>query len=412
MLYAGDERRHNNPDMAYVDAEFIRGGGRVTENLATLLTDFSEKTDQLKENVTLVYVNSEDAVYRLKSIANITSLANGWKPVSVDFTKGVQFGTINSLTGLPALALVADGDVNSELVFGTASTTGQIQKVIGLRAGGDKGQNGAPAGRYPMRIENNFGWTFTIPGTNANVGGTNHFGVYQADGVTELLYIDNLGRIRMAPPLTVGKATDSILVIGEDGSVNKISQSALQGHYKGKYTTLPALQAVAGKDGDYAILDTGTGTDAVEYIYDSSDSKWVKSVNLPASTFGLLGGLPGDNAALAASLGTLQPKEIGKGLYPDADKAKLAGIVKGFTLVFLSPKRDLPYDYFETAAQITGISLKNATAFSYSLNEGTSYITPTLPLAAPITIPAGIWVMWRITFANNATNASAYIKLS
>jgi ATP-dependent protease HslVU (ClpYQ) peptidase subunit len=83
MLYSGDEKRHNNPNLAYVDANFIRGGSRATANLQTLLTDFSEKADQLKENVTTVYVISEDKDYRLKSIAQINSLA-GWAPVNAN----------------------------------------------------------------------------------------------------------------------------------------------------------------------------------------------------------------------------------------------------------------------------------------------------------------------------------------
>jgi hypothetical protein len=83
MLYSGDEKRHNNPNLAYVDANFIRGGSRATANLQTLLTDFLEKADQLKENVTTVYVVSEDKDYRLKSIAQIDSSA-GWAPVNAN----------------------------------------------------------------------------------------------------------------------------------------------------------------------------------------------------------------------------------------------------------------------------------------------------------------------------------------
>lgn len=72
--------------------------------------------------------------------------------------------------------------------------------------------------------------------------------------------------------------------------------------YKGKYTSLPALQAVAGAEGDYAFLDAGPGTDAVEYIYDANDSKWVPSSNTGASSFGQLSGSPADNAALLLAL--------------------------------------------------------------------------------------------------------------
>jgi hypothetical protein len=411
MLYSGDEKQHNNPLKAYVDANFIRGGGRLTADLSTLLTDFTKYTDQLKENVTLVYVMSEGAAYRLKSIANIGSLANGWKAETIDFTKSIGIGPVSSLTGLHPFEFVSGGDEDSELVLGAASNGNRV-RLFGFRASGDKGQNGAPAGKYPMRLENYYGYNWMLAGVNANNDdNVNHFGIYQADGTTELLYVDNLGKVRMIYPSTSGTSTDNVLVIGTDGLIKQISQTSLQAHYKGKYTTLAALQAVAGVDGDYAILDTGVGVDAIEYICDSNDNKWVKSVNVPASTFAQLGGLPIDNAALATVLGQLQPKEVGKGLYPDSDKVKLGKIYQAFTLSFIAPVREVK-DYFETTVNIRSIILDGASSFQYSLNNGMSYTTVSLPLTADIEIPANRWVRWRIGFTSNSTIAAAYIKLA
>lgn len=164
---------------------------------------------------------------------------------TADLSAGAKIGAVNSLTGLPAFEFVQDGDINSELVFGTASTTGQIQKLIGLRAGGDKGQNGAPAGRYPMRLENNFGWTFTVPGTNANVGGKNHFGIYQADGTTELFYVDNTGTTRMALPPLNGSDGDYVAIISADGTLKKLAQSAIKGTANAAANT---AETIAGTD--------------------------------------------------------------------------------------------------------------------------------------------------------------------
>ncbi|WP_345948279.1 hypothetical protein ABDD95_15625 [Mucilaginibacter sp. PAMB04274] len=75
-------------------------------------------------------------------------------------------------------------------------------------------------------------------------------------------------------------------------------------HYKGKYATLAALQGSLplGLDGDYVIIDGGTGSDAVEYIWDSTDSTWKPSSNTGASSFAQLAGSPNDNPSLQSAL--------------------------------------------------------------------------------------------------------------
>jgi hypothetical protein len=120
--------------------------------------------------------------------------------------------------------------------------------------------------------------------------------------------------------------------------------------------------------------------------------------------------------APTVDLSGLQPKESGKGLstndYTNAEKVKLGAILSGFNILFTAPRRDLPAVYFDKAAKITAITLNGASAFSYSINGGSSYITPTLPLTAQtsITLPAATFVKFRITFSSNVTDATAYLK--
>lgn len=66
---------------------------------------------------------------------------------------------------------------------------------------------------------------------------------------------------------------------------NKLDSSAYAQHYRGKFSSLVALEtAIAtGEDGDYAIVDTGTGNDAVYYIWDAEDG-WVSGGTTTAST--------------------------------------------------------------------------------------------------------------------------------
>jgi hypothetical protein len=49
-------------------------------------------------------------------------------------------------------------------------------------------------------------------------------------------------------------------------------------HFKGVYTSLVALQTAVptGISGDYAVVDAGIGTDAINYIWDNDDSDWVQ----------------------------------------------------------------------------------------------------------------------------------------
>ena len=70
-----------------------------------------------------------------------------------------------------------------------------------------------------------------------------------------------------------------------DALANKLDSSAYVQHYRGKYASLVALQTAiaSGTDGDYAIVDTGGGNDAVYYIWDAQDG-WVSSGTISGST--------------------------------------------------------------------------------------------------------------------------------
>jgi len=55
--------------------------------------------------------------------------------------------------------------------------------------------------------------------------------------------------------------------------------------YKGKYTSLPNLQAAhpTAEDGDTAVVDAGPGTNALEYIWDTNEG-WVQGNSVGATT--------------------------------------------------------------------------------------------------------------------------------
>lgn len=89
--------------------------------------------------------------------------------------------------------------------------------------------------------------------------------------------------------LTSDSATSAVSVhqvkLLNDALANKLDSSAYVQHYRGKYTSLAALQAAipSGNDGDYAIVDVGAGNDAVYYIWDAQDG-WVSGGTISGTT--------------------------------------------------------------------------------------------------------------------------------
>jgi hypothetical protein len=94
-----DIYEHNNPVLAIVDSDFLRGGGRVVADL-TALYALSSNSDQLKERVTKVWVTAESAYYILIDDTNIGN-SNGWEEETGGATAwGTITGTLSDQTDL------------------------------------------------------------------------------------------------------------------------------------------------------------------------------------------------------------------------------------------------------------------------------------------------------------------------
>jgi hypothetical protein len=88
-IYRPDIYEHNNPNNAIADASFVKGGARSVSTLSDLYALATTKSDQLKENVTRVYVSTEDKFYLLKNLSSASNI-NGWKLENYVFTTGAQ----------------------------------------------------------------------------------------------------------------------------------------------------------------------------------------------------------------------------------------------------------------------------------------------------------------------------------
>ena len=94
-----DIYEHNNPVLAIVDSDFLKGGGRVVADL-TALYALSNRPDQLKERVTKVWVTAESAYYILIDDTNIGN-SNGWEEETGGASAwGTITGTLSSQTDL------------------------------------------------------------------------------------------------------------------------------------------------------------------------------------------------------------------------------------------------------------------------------------------------------------------------
>lgn len=120
-----DEIKHNNPDYAIVDAEFVRGGGRVVDDL-TALYALSTKADQLKVRVTRVWVTSEAKYYVLVDNTKINQSA-GWIIENTEGTPtpgvSVTNATINGLGHL-IITLSDNTTIDAGVAVGPQGTAG------------------------------------------------------------------------------------------------------------------------------------------------------------------------------------------------------------------------------------------------------------------------------------------------
>lgn len=89
-----DIYEHNNPDYAFVDSDFVRGGFRSKVNsLTELYTLYADKSDQMKEHSTIIYVSQKDDYYVLINASEADN-AQGWSTPFVSLTDIYDTNTI------------------------------------------------------------------------------------------------------------------------------------------------------------------------------------------------------------------------------------------------------------------------------------------------------------------------------
>lgn len=113
-------------------------------------------------------------------------------------------------------------------------------------------------------------------------------GLTDSDLVVDLEQLDSVptessangvesGGVFDALALKVDKVTGKQLSTNDYTSAEQTKLANLSEHYVGYYVSLSSLQSAhpTGLAGQYATVDSGTGSDAKQYIWDTNDSAWI-----------------------------------------------------------------------------------------------------------------------------------------
>lgn len=115
-----DIYEHSNPNNAFVDSDFVRGGMRSPVADLTELYALETKTDQLKENSTTVWVFSEEKYFVLIDITKV-GISDGW-----------EGGKLGSGSGNQITIQIPSGTGTKDMPFDykpfPLNTTGTLQK--------------------------------------------------------------------------------------------------------------------------------------------------------------------------------------------------------------------------------------------------------------------------------------------
>jgi len=157
-----------------------------------------------------------------------------------------------------------------------------VQKVIDLVGG---------TGTKPSGIINKY---MGPSGLVSNIADATN--IKGADGSSTDITVNNIAAIDGNITLTAGDVGADVQGAADQAQQNaneytdqvaatKLDAADYVQHFKGKFTSLSALQEAypTATDGDYAIIDAGTGTNARQYVWDSAEG-WVDSGEVKSGT--------------------------------------------------------------------------------------------------------------------------------
>jgi len=172
------EYQHGNASLAFVDSDYVRGGIRTVASFSDLLA-LSSKSDQLKEDVTIVYVSNDNKYYVLSDEGNIGA-TGGWTDLSGIFSAAGATG-VAGVTG----ATGATGDTGSNGATGATGDTG----LTG--ATGDTGLTGATGAASTVQGPSGPSGATGATGPNGPINDLSDVNITSISDLDVLRYDDN-----------------------------------------------------------------------------------------------------------------------------------------------------------------------------------------------------------------------------
>jgi hypothetical protein len=131
-IFRPDEYKHNNRDNAIVDSDGVRGGRRSVPDRDRLYA-LAAKADQLKENVTIVRILSDDengGVVTEVLLVDDTAIGSpaGWELYSTGATPGTPGGGGATSSKATSFPVTQDGENTFQLPAGATGIDYPVQK--------------------------------------------------------------------------------------------------------------------------------------------------------------------------------------------------------------------------------------------------------------------------------------------
>lgn len=200
---------------------------------------------------------------------NITGDASGSGTSNITLTLASVNANVFASNTLLKFKVNAKGLVTSAVEVEAADIPDLSSLYLKLTGGNVSGSIGSAAG-YRIDIPN----AILVDNTNTvSIDFANRYIVSDSSSLVAT-WADGRFKINYTP----SDATDAISKGFADGRYLTISDYNAAQHFRGKYTTLSALNTAVptGNDGDYAVVDAGAGSNAQNYIWDTNEG-WVLS---------------------------------------------------------------------------------------------------------------------------------------
>lgn len=268
-----DIYRHNNPNLAISDSDFVRGGFRTPVNDLSELYSLYNKvgTDsapgQLKERSTVVYVNSEGKYYELNDISNVGN-SDGWGVFSSGNGDSVG-NVINGLTIVSGNTISLGGNLSDNVIINVSGQTFQFVDVneYQVKTSGDTTILGIDDNGFLLVTT---GGTISLDDNGGLKYGDDYSGGYSGLSIPDVNYVTGLTSVYLKLEQDVPQVISGGQPTFEDGIKLGVTPSDISGHVLGRMYYDEEYKTISANIGDETTLQIGQ--EDLLYVYNNTGS--------------------------------------------------------------------------------------------------------------------------------------------